>query len=233
MLATSMTDERKRYAEFSKVYASFPIAIATTVDTDYMADESALIGKRVAVGKGYSAYQILKENNPGIEFVELDNTRVGMELLAANKVFAVVDNLPVLQQLIKQSKHNNIKIAGTTRYNIDLRLMVRSDYPQLAVIFNKAIDLISAQEHKIILSRWLDHAAINDQPIVFTPAEQAWLRQDHKVRVRTINWPPYVIVEGRQPPQGISIEYLKLIGQRTGIDFQYEVTEQSFARVSR
>ena len=228
MLATSMTDDRKRYAEFSKAYVSFPIAIATTVDKDYMADESALIGKRVAVGKGYSAYQILKENNPGIEFVELDNTRIGMELLAANKVFAVVDNLPVLQQLIKQSKHNNLKIAGTARYDIDLRLMVRSDYPQLVVIFNKAIDLISAQEHKRILSRWLGQAAINDQAIVFTPAEQAWLRQDHKVRVRTINWPPYVIVEGKLPPQGISIEYLKLIGQRTGIDFQYEVTEQPF-----
>ena len=228
MLATSMTDDRKRYAEFSKAYVSFPIAIATTVDKDYMADESALIGKRVAVGKGYSAYQILKENNPGIEFVELDNTRIGMELLAANKVFAVVDNLPVLQQLIKESKHNNIKIAGTARYDIDLRLMVRSDYPQLVVIFNKAIDLISAQEHKRILSRWLGQAAINDQAIVFTPAEQAWLRQDHKVRVRTINWPPYVIVEGKLPPQGISIEYLKLIGQRTGIDFQYEVTEQPF-----
>ncbi len=227
MLATSMTDDRKRYAEFSKAYVSFPIAIATTVDTDYMADESVLIGKRVAVGKGYSAYQILKENSPGIEFVEVANTGVGMELLAANKVFAVVDNLPVLQQLIKQSKHNNIKIAGTARHHIDLRLMVRSDYPQLAVIFNKAIDLISEQEHKIILSRWLDHS-IYDQSIVFTPAEQAWLRQDHKVRVRTINLPPYVIVEGRQTPQGISIEYLKLIGQRTGINFQYEVTEQPF-----
>ena len=229
MLATSMTDDRKHYAEFSKAYVSFPIAIATTVDTDYMADESALFGKRVAVGQGYSAYHILTKDNPGIEFVEVDNTRVGLQMLAANKVFAVVDNLPVLQQLIKEVKHNNIKVAGTTRHNIDLRLMVRSDYPQLTVIFNKAIDMISEQERKRILSRWLDPSEINDQSIVFTPAEQAWLAQDHTVRVRTFDWPPYMITRGSNPLEGIAVEYLKLIEKRSGIKFNYEKSSTSFA----
>ena len=230
MLATSMTDERKGYAEFSKAYVSFPIAIATTVDKDYMADETALVGKRVAVGRGYSAHKILTKDNPDIEFVEVDNTRVGLQMLAANEVFAVVDSLPVLQQLIKQGKHNTIKIAGTARYDIGLRLMVRSDYPQLAVIFNKAIDMISAQEHKIILSRWLDPAAINDQSIVFTPAEQAWISENHPIRVSFWKHQPlFYLKDGKVV--GIAVDLLNKISADTGLSFQYENRLDLFADV--
>ena len=60
--------------------------------------------------------------------------------------------------------------------------------------------------------------------------EIAWLDQKHTVRVRIADWPPYLIVKDDQPPQGIVIEYLKLIGERTGIKFKYEVTDEPFAK---
>jgi len=59
--------------------------------------------------------------------------------------------------------------------------------------------------------------------------EKAWLDQNHTVRVRIADWPPYLIVKDDQPPKGIVIEYLKLIENRTGIRFEYEVTDQPFA----
>jgi signal transduction histidine kinase len=62
-----------------------------------------------------------------------------------------------------------------------------------------------------------------------TVVERAWLDQKHTVRVRIADWPPYQIVKDDQPPQGIVIEYLKLIGERTGIKFKYEVTDIPFA----
>jgi PAS domain S-box-containing protein len=62
-----------------------------------------------------------------------------------------------------------------------------------------------------------------------TSEERAWLDQKHTVRVRIADWPPYLIVKDDQPPQGIVIEYLKLIGERTGIRFKHEVTDQPFA----
>jgi PAS domain S-box-containing protein len=62
-----------------------------------------------------------------------------------------------------------------------------------------------------------------------TSEERAWLDQKHTVRVRIADWPPYLIVKDDQPPQGIVIEYLKLIENRTEIEFKYEVTDQPFA----
>ncbi len=229
MLATSITDERKQYAQFSKPYVSFPIAIATTIDKGYIPDESALTGKRVAVGRGYSAYQILRKENPGIHFVEVDNTGAGMKLLARNEVFAVVDNLPVLARIINDNNYKNIKVSGTTKHNIDVRLMVRNDYPQLAVIFNKAIDLISEEDRQRILSRWLDQDVVSGFSIALTEDEKNWLAEKHTVRVRTVDWAPYLIVRDNEAPQGIAVEYLKSIEKRTGIKFEYEVTHQPFA----
>ena len=225
MLATSLTEARKDYAVFSKPYATLPIAIASTLDRGYMPDQSVLVGKRVAVGRGYSAYEILSRSHPDIEFVEVDNTHAGLQMLSEGEVFAVVDSLPVLNWLIKKNNYRNVKVSGITNYNIDLRLMVRSDYPLLGVIFNKGIDLISEQERKQVLSRWFaDEPARN-----LTPEENSWLRQNQTVRVWVSDWPPFMILRDNQPPTGIAIEYLELIKQRTGINFKYEETIPSFA----
>ena len=62
-----------------------------------------------------------------------------------------------------------------------------------------------------------------------TSAERAWFDKKHTVRVRIADWPPYLIVTDNEPPQGIVIEYLNLIGERTGITFKNEVTDQPFA----
>ncbi len=68
-----------------------------------------------------------------------------------------------------------------------------------------------------------------DSKVVLTPDEQFWLDQHHTVRVRIANVPPYMIVQDNQPPAGISIDYLKEISRRTGIRFDYDETDQSFA----
>jgi PAS domain S-box-containing protein len=69
-----------------------------------------------------------------------------------------------------------------------------------------------------------------DEPrITLTPEEQAWLAQDHTVRVRTFNWPPYMMTGGSGPLEGIAVEYLKLIEKRSGIKFSYENSSTSFA----
>jgi signal transduction histidine kinase/DNA-binding NarL/FixJ family response regulator len=44
-----------------------------------------------------------------------------------------------------------------------------------------------------------------------------------------VDYPPYQIIKSNEAPQGIVIEHLKLIEERTGIRFKYEVTDQPFA----
>jgi PAS domain S-box-containing protein len=56
-------------------------------------------------------------------------------------------------------------------------------------------------------------------PILLTEQEQAWLDLRHTVRVRIANSPPYHMTSPE--PHGISVDYLKLIGKRFGINFSF------------
>ena len=107
-------------------------------------------------------------------------------------------------------------------------MAVRTDWPELVSILNKWIASFSEQEINTIIRRWVD-IPVRNKTIELTDEERDWLAQIRTVRVRIADWPPYLIVEDNEPPQGIVIEYLKLIEERTGIEFKYEITDQPFA----
>ena len=56
-------------------------------------------------------------------------------------------------------------------------------------------------------------------PILLTEEDQAWLDQRHTVRVRVAATPPFLMTNPL--PQGISVDYLKVIGKRFGINFSF------------
>lgn len=107
-------------------------------------------------------------------------------------------------------------------------MAIRPDWPELVSILNKGITSFTENEIDAIVAKWV-HAPPQREFIVPTPEEKAWLSENQNVRVRATDWPPYMIINENMPPQGITVEYLKLIEERTGINFEYEVTKQSFA----
>jgi ABC-type amino acid transport substrate-binding protein len=60
-------------------------------------------------------------------------------------------------------------------------------------------------------------------PISLTAQEQAWLDRKHTVRVRISGFPPHMMT--LPEPRGISVDYLKLIGKRFGINFTFIANE--------
>jgi len=154
-LSSAITENKLYYGRFSKPYVSYPIAIATTLDKQYISNTESLNNKKVAVGKFYSTYQILKSKYPKIEFVEVDDNIEALKLLSRGEVYAVVDILPVLSLIIADYGFKNIKISGTTEFNFDVRFMVRSDYEKLIPIINKGIESITQKESSEIRNRWL------------------------------------------------------------------------------
>ena len=154
-LSTAFVENRLYYGRFSNPYVSYPIAIATDVNENYISSTSMLNGKKVAVGKSYSVYHILKSKYPEIKFIEVEDNIEALRLLSRGEVFAVVDILPVLSLVISDYGFKNIKISGTTEFNFDIRFMVRNDYEELIPIINKGIEAVSKDELNEIKSRWL------------------------------------------------------------------------------
>lgn len=155
-MSATQTANRNDYAIFSKPYESFPIAIAVKSDKEFIQKTSVLEGKKVAVGRNYSSYRLLKERYPLIEFVQVDNINEAIELVDDEEVFAAIDILPALQQSILSNNHvEGVKIGGITDVDFKLQIMLRDDLKDLHVIINKAIDSISSEDRNEIYKGWI------------------------------------------------------------------------------
>ncbi|MAD41376.1 MAG: hypothetical protein CL623_03190 [Arcobacter sp.] len=165
--STTNTKEREEYSVFSNTYEKFPIAIATTNDKKFIPNASLLERKKVAVGKGYSSYYLLKEEYPHIKFIFTNNTKEALELVKKGKVYAAVDILPSLQFYINKSFSDHIKITGTTNLFFELKLMISKKHKELLSPINKAISSINNDEKNMIYRKWVLSTKEGIDPSVF------------------------------------------------------------------
>jgi two-component system, NarL family, sensor histidine kinase EvgS len=155
IIATSKTSDREEYALFSDIYYKAPIGIATLQDKNYIPDPSYLLGKKIGVGKNYTAYKILQKEYPSMDFVFVNNIEEGLSLLSNNEIYALIDNLPVLTHNIQKYAYSNIKISGSTGIDFNLQMMIRNDYKVLQSIVNKVLERMSPNDKSLIYNKWL------------------------------------------------------------------------------
>ncbi len=154
-ISTTSTLDRRKYAVFSKPYATFPIVIATRNNTGFISNMDLLKNKKMAVGKNYTIEKLLKENYPSIKIIETKNIDDALRLVRDGKVYATADILPVIAYKINKYNFSNLKIAGKTPWNFGVSIMVRKDYKELIPAINKAIDGISENEKIKINNKWI------------------------------------------------------------------------------
>lgn len=155
IVATSQTPDRGKYALFSNIYYKAPIGIATLQDKNYIPDPSYLLGKKIGVGKNYTAYKLLKKEYPNMDFVFVNNIEDGLSLLSNNQIYALIDNLPILTYNIQKYAYSNIKISGSTGIDFNLQMMLRDDYEVLQSIINKVLERMSPNDKSQIYNKWL------------------------------------------------------------------------------
>ncbi len=108
-------------------------------------------------------------------------------------------------------------------------IATRSDWPELSSILDKGLSSFSKKEIEAIVAGW-SHLPEQQQALVeLTPEEQAWLAQNHKVRVRIVDFPPFIIASEGEEFGGIAIDYLNLVAKRKGIRFSYNSSTLPFA----
>ncbi len=153
--ATTATADRQRYALFSDPYERYPIAIAGAAGAGLFAGSDALSGRRVAVGRDYSAHRLLQARFPEIAFVLVDDTRAALAAVAAGRAELAVDILPVLHQQIEQFPAGRVKLVGVTDVQFPLEIMVRREHARLLPLLNRAIAAITPEERAAIHHQWL------------------------------------------------------------------------------
>ncbi len=154
VLAAIYSEEREKYALFSKPYFSSPMAIVTNQNYSYIQNLKELNGKTIAVPKGFYTNSYLSTHYPKIKIYPVKDVLDALKAINQGKAEAFVGNIAIAIYNLKNTIHSNLKISGTFDASFDIRFMGSSIEPELISIINKALKLIPASEQRNIENSW-------------------------------------------------------------------------------
>ena len=154
------TPERLKYMTYTDVVTSVPWYIVTQKDYQEIDGLNDLAGLEVALVRGYAVEEYIQTDYPTIKIRPVASSLDGLRAVASGRVEAAVESLAVASYLITENNLANIRIAADSGLDVmELGFGVRSDWPQLVVLLNRAIRSLSRDEVRRIYSRWAPLAA--------------------------------------------------------------------------
>ncbi len=153
--AVTPTQAHKKFLHFTQPYISFPIVIATRKDGVFVDSLNDLLGKEVGVVAGDITWEIMTSDFPGLSLVPFKSVADGLNALDRKKNAAFIGDLGSITYEIESGKLDDIKIAAPTKYRFELCIGVRKEWPQLAVILDKALGTIDDKERSAIKNAWM------------------------------------------------------------------------------
>lgn len=118
--------------------------------------------------------------------------------------------------------------------NVLIGPTVRRDAAPLRGVLAHAIDSVTAADRSALAARWLPSStltALTGEMASLTPAERDWVERFGRIRVGfDANFSPITSTGDLAEPQGLAIDYLRLVARKTGLAIQREVGS-SFADV--
>ena len=217
------TKEREAYLNFSPPYLSMPLALVIQNKNQSIHTINDLKGKVVAVNKGSYLHEWLRQKHPEIKLYLTHSNKESLEALSFKKVDAYIGNIAVTTYIIEELFLSNLKIINNIEgLDTKVSIAINKNKPILLSIINKTLLSISEKDKRDIFKKWFDKSIITDtksKHILLTQEEKKWI-QTHQVRVGGgPDWAPFDFINNAGEYNGISNDYLKLIHQKTGIQF--------------
>ncbi|MFW5870585.1 MAG: transporter substrate-binding domain-containing protein, partial [Candidatus Sumerlaeota bacterium] len=225
IMSASYKEERLQYLNFTDPYCEMPMAVATRKGHQGGEYLSSFNGERFAVVRASVRVPIIQQHCPDSEILLVETSLEGMRALAEGRTDVYFDDLPVVQHLIEQQLMSNLKVALLYYYPRAgaQRVGLRNDQPELLSVFDKAIDAITVEERREIISKWLGlgRDAPEHRDIPLTGEEMEWLREHRTVRVAIDpSWPPIEWKDASGNYQGITMDYLAALEKILNVQFE-------------
>jgi serine phosphatase RsbU (regulator of sigma subunit) len=186
------TSERDRFMAFSKPFTNIPSVIFTRSDYPYLNGLNGLLGKRVAMVKGYAVSEFLTREYPNFKPVLFNTPLEALQAVSLGHADAFVETLAVGVYFIHKQGLANLKVAAPAKVPaVEIRFGIRKDWQPLAAIIDRVLDTITPQEHTAIQQRWVtvEYDPIIDYSLlwevggtltVLLVLAGLWIRQTHK-----------------------------------------------------
>lgn len=157
VVASSLTisDERKKEVVFSDAYFDSNQSIAMRAGETYAAPED-LKDKKVGVQSGTTGEAWAKENlePAGAKIVPFSKTTEAFSALEASNVDAVVNDLPITAQIVKE-KADKLAVVSEIPTGEQYGFAVAMENPELATAINEALTALKdSGEYQAIYDKW-------------------------------------------------------------------------------
>jgi len=153
--AAAKNNKRTKYANFTKHYLEFPLAILTHKDKGFISTLDSIIEQRFSRRENSGMINILKEKYPLLKVIKTKSSLESLKSISNGSADFTIDIIPVVSTLMSQYIMEDIHIAGYTNMVYKLSIAVRDDDVLLLNILNKSLNHISKKQHADIYKKWV------------------------------------------------------------------------------
>lgn len=147
---------REKWFAFTRPYIFKSLVIMTRKETTAINRPGNLAGKSVALVEKYQYVKPLLRRYPSVKPYYVDTMLDGLNAVAVGKADAVITFFGAGHYLKTKYQLANLKFAAVfDRGRFTESIAVRKDWPELAVIMDKALASISGSKKAEIRQRWL------------------------------------------------------------------------------
>lgn len=152
----TQSSERNKYLTFTRPYVNYLRVIITRDDHPFITGLSDLAGKRITALRNQYSMEVLKRDYPYIETVPAESILAALKAVASGTVDAFVNDSITSAYYIRKHSLSNLKYAAPTEFQSPgFSFAIRSDWPVLTTILDKAIATITEEEHLRISQKWV------------------------------------------------------------------------------
>ena len=154
------TPARESFALFTLPYIQSKPVIITRKDDDKVGDLATLVGKTIAIEKGFASGEFLR-SQPDIKLVEVTGTQEALETVSHGRADAYVGSLIASTYVIEHAALSNLEVRNAADLPIsELRFAVSDRLPALSRLFDHALASISEKERVGIRKKWIGVAGL-------------------------------------------------------------------------
>ncbi|KJV44916.1 histidine kinase [Pantoea sp. BL1] len=180
-------------------------------------------GMRLAIARWYVDDAWINKNFPGVRIMHFDTDEQALASVAFQKNDFFIGNLVTTSYLLDLNYTNYLAFQNVyPERDTGTRFIVRRDEDVLLRTLNAALNAIPAAQSQVIMQQWSEGTEMwrLRKPVSFTERERKWIARHRTVKV-SINafYAPFTMTDAAGNFYGVTADILRLISQRTGIDF--------------
>ena len=221
------TESRKAFGHFTKPYYRDKTVFIVSKYSPGISNINDLNGKIIAAPKGWAYETYLVQNHPEINILTVKNMEEAFRAVKNGKADAAIELSAVARYLIEKNFLEGLKISGWFREydrneHRSLHILVRKDWPILHGMLEKALKTVTPGDIARLEQKWLGGQVMpSETTLNLTHQEETFLETHPEIRVANeLDWPPFDFVKNGEPA-GFAIDYVKLLGEKIGVEFDF------------